>query len=55
VGVEAANGFLKLVIELRGKRPFVPRGVYRFKSNEESDAWFRRMVSRQDLSAAPRP
>jgi hypothetical protein len=45
-GLERANGFLKLVIELRGHRPFIPRGVHRFRSHEEKDAWTMRMITR---------
>ncbi len=29
------------------KTPFVPRGVYRFKSHEEADEWMWRMISRK--------
>lgn len=45
-GLEAANGFLHLVIALRGNRPFIPRGVHRFGSYEEKDAWTLRMLTR---------
>ena len=45
-GLEAANSFLKLVIELRGGKPFIPRGVYRFHSHEEKDAWTLKMLTR---------
>jgi hypothetical protein len=45
-GLEAANGFLKLVIHLRNGKPFVPRGVYRFRSHEEKDAWTLKMLTR---------
>lgn len=45
-GLEAADGFLKLAIELRGNKPFIPRGVYRFKSHEELDAWTLKMLTR---------
>lgn len=30
---EAADRLLKLVVELRGNKPFVRRGVYRFASH----------------------
>jgi hypothetical protein len=36
---EKTNGFLKLVVELNKKNKFIPKGVYRFKSHEESDLW----------------
>jgi len=45
-GLEAADAFLKLVIELRGDKPFIPRGVYRFKTHEEKDAWTLKMLTR---------
>ena len=45
-GLEEANGFLKLVVELRGNKPFIPRGVHRFRSHEEHDAWTLQMLTR---------
>jgi len=27
--------------------PFVPRGVYRFRSHEEADAWLWQMITRR--------
>ncbi|MBI5383444.1 MAG: hypothetical protein HZA90_02015 [Verrucomicrobia bacterium] len=45
-GLEQANGFLKLVIGLRGDKPFIPRGVHRFRSHEEKDAWTLQMLTR---------
>jgi hypothetical protein len=45
-GLEAANGFLHLVIALRGHRPFIPRGVHRFRSYEEKDAWTLKTLTR---------
>jgi hypothetical protein len=38
-GLEAANNLFKLVIDLRGDKPFFPKGVYKFRSFEEKDAW----------------
>jgi hypothetical protein len=32
--------------ELRGTHPFLPRGVYRFKSHQEADAWQMKMLTR---------
>jgi hypothetical protein len=51
-GLKEANGFLKMVVRLREGQPFVPRGVYRFHSHEELDAWTMKMLTRP--SAAPR-
>ena len=45
-GLEAANNLLKLVIKLRGNKPFIPKGVYRFKSQEELDKWSQKMITR---------
>ncbi len=44
-GLEQADGFLRLVIALRGKRRFIPRGVYRFRSFEEAAEWSIKMMS----------
>jgi len=45
-GLLAANGFLKLVLALRAGKPFIPRGVYRFRSHEEKDQWTLKMLTR---------
>lgn len=45
-GLEAAAPLLRLTVRLRGDKPFVPRGVYRFRSFEEGDEWFLRMLTR---------
>jgi len=45
-GLRAANAFLKLVIQLRGNRPFIPKGVHRFLSFEESNKWSIKMMAR---------
>ncbi len=47
VNVETANDFLKLMNTLRGKRPFIPKGVWRFKTFEEADAWTLKMITRR--------
>ena len=41
--VRALQGLLR---DLRGKNPFLPRGVYRFKSHQEADEWQMRMLTR---------
>jgi hypothetical protein len=46
-GLEAASGFLDMVIALRGNKPFIPRGVHRFKSFEESNEWSIKMMTRR--------
>ena len=45
-GLQYADGLLKLVLELRGGKPFIPKGVYRFHSHEEKDAWTLKMLTR---------
>ena len=50
-GLAGLQGFLELCARLRGDRPFLPRGVYRFKTHEEADEWTLRMLTRP--KAAP--
>ena len=45
-GLEATASLLDLSVALRGDKPFVPKGVHRFRSFEESDAWLLRMMTR---------
>ena len=45
-GLMGAKGFLKLVNVLRAGQPFIPCGVYRFKTHEEVDAWTMKMLTR---------
>ncbi|MBC8183673.1 hypothetical protein H8E88_21480 [candidate division KSB1 bacterium] len=45
-GLVNTNNLLKLVIELRGNKPFYPKGLYRFKSFEEKEEWEKKMRSR---------
>lgn len=47
VNVKTANGFLKLVAAVRGNRPYMPKGVWRFKTFEEADAWKLQMITRR--------
>ena len=49
-GLVATAPLLRLNLKLRGSKPFVPRGVYRFTSFEESARWTLRMLTRP-----PRP
>ncbi len=53
-GVEANDGFFRLVSSLRGNKPFIPKGVYRFKSFQESDTWLIRMMARTSNFACSR-
>jgi hypothetical protein len=45
-GLAAAAGLLDLALRLRGDKPFVPKGVHRFASFEESDAWCLTILTR---------
>ena len=45
-GLAGLQGFFELCARLRGDRPFLPRGVYRFKTHEEADEWTLRMLTR---------
>ena len=46
-GIAAAAGFFDLVIALRGNKPYIPKGVHRFKTFEESQAWTLKMLTRR--------
>jgi hypothetical protein len=50
-GFPAAAPLLRLNLKLRGDKPFLPRGVYRFRSFEECDEWTLSMLTR--LRQAP--
>lgn len=45
-GFEQAAAFLDTVVALRGNRPFIPKGCYRFKTFEEAQAWNIKMLAR---------
>lgn len=42
--LEVVGGFLKLVLKLREGKPFVPPGVYKFRTFEEMEAWRPQMI-----------
>ena len=48
-----AAPFFELVVRLRRDKPFIPRGVHRFHSFEESQAWSMQMMARRS-SRVPR-
>jgi len=50
-GLDATAPLLDLSVALRGDKPFVPKGVHRFRSFEESDAWLLRMMTRPSKPA----
>ena len=41
-----AAPLLDLVVDLRGRKAFIPKGVHRFVSFEEADAWSLKMMAR---------
>lgn len=45
-GLAASAPLLRLALELRGDKPFLPRGVHRFASFEECEEWTLRMLTR---------
>ena len=47
IDIEKADGFLKLVLALRDGKPFIPKGVHRFRTFEESNQWSLDMISRK--------
>ena len=47
VNLETANEFLHLMKALRGSRPSIPKGVWRFRTFEEADAWTLKMITRR--------
>lgn len=52
-GPEAAAGLLRLVRDLRAGQPFIPRGVYRFRSFEEAQEWSMKMMARRSSRERP--
>jgi len=46
-GLPRADAMQRLVGVLRKGKPFMPKGVFRFKSFEEADAWKLRMLTRR--------
>ena len=47
-GIEKLSDFFKLVIKLREGRPFLPKGVYKFKSHREAQEWTLKMLTRKE-------
>ena len=46
VDVTTIDALQRMANELRNGRPFIPKGIWRFKSYEEADAWKLRMLTR---------
>jgi hypothetical protein len=53
IDIEHADGFLNLVLVLHEGNPFIPKGVHRFRTFEESNQWSLNMMSRS-LNLVPR-
>lgn len=49
--LESMEGFLEMVLTIRGNKPFAPRGLFRFRTHEEADEWMMKMLTR--ASAGP--
>jgi hypothetical protein len=47
VDFESMSRIQKLAIELRGERPFIPKGVHRFKTFKEAQDWTFKMLTRK--------
>jgi len=45
VDAESVGALQRTLSQLRGTGALVPRGVYRFSSFEEADAWMTRMIA----------
>jgi hypothetical protein len=52
-GFAGAKPLLELAVELRRDRPFVPRGLHRFATFEESEAWLLAMMTRPPRPVRP--
>jgi hypothetical protein len=46
-GLLRAEALQRLFSELRKDKPFMPKGVFRFRSFEEADAWKLKMLARR--------
>jgi len=46
-GIESADGFLQMITRLRVNKPYIPKGVHKFTSFEESNLWSMKMMARQ--------
>jgi hypothetical protein len=46
-GIVAAADFLDLVIRLRRGKPFIPKGLHKFRTFEEAQSWSMEMMTRR--------
>ena len=54
-GFQRMDGFAELLNNLRGVDIMRPRGVFRFRSFEEADAWWRESMTVKPRKAGPQP
>jgi hypothetical protein len=47
IDVTTIDSLQKLANELRKGRPFMPKGLWRFRSHEEADSWKLEMLTRR--------
>ncbi len=47
INLDTMRGLQELVSRLREGKPYIPKGVHRFKSFEEADEWTLRMMTRK--------
>jgi hypothetical protein len=47
IDVTTIDSLQKLANELRKGRPFMPKGLWRFRSHEEADSWKLKMLTRR--------
>lgn len=47
IDVTTIDSLQKLANELRKGRPFMPKGLWRFRSHEEADSWKLMMLTRR--------
>jgi hypothetical protein len=45
-GLEGLKEFFDMAYKHRGDAPFIPRGVYRFKTHEEANEWTLKALTR---------
>jgi hypothetical protein len=54
IDVIAIDPLQRLANELRKGTPFMPKGVWRFRSHDEADAWKFQMLTRPSNPDSPR-
>jgi hypothetical protein len=47
VDVTTIDSLQRMANELRKGRPFMPKGLWRFRSHEEADSWKLKMLTRR--------